>query len=121
MITRRKKAKSLQKCRMQHKTSKGTTPEMYSDLILVNLIVENPEVIVMSHKPLYNGMDVFSYIGGLMGCWLGISVWACTGIAEATFWTFLHYFKQLAKKSRHSPPTRNQLLFRRSHHTTLVF
>ncbi|GFS43225.1 hypothetical protein NPIL_508041 [Nephila pilipes] len=65
-------------------------------------------------------MDIFSYIGGLMGCWLGISVWACTGIVETTFWTFLRFMKQYVKRFRHSPPTRNQLLFRRNHRSTLV-
>ncbi|GFS98560.1 uncharacterized protein NPIL_497901, partial [Nephila pilipes] len=65
------------------------------------------------------GMDIFSYIGGLMGCWLGISVWACTGIAETTFWTILHFLKQFTKKSRHSPPDRKQLLFKRNHHNIL--
>ncbi|GFU17858.1 hypothetical protein NPIL_448141, partial [Nephila pilipes] len=66
------------------------------------------------------GMDVFSYIGGLMGCWLGISVWACTGIAEAAFWSALYYLKQFATISRHSPPARNQPLFSRNHHSTLT-
>ncbi|GFS59157.1 hypothetical protein NPIL_317921, partial [Nephila pilipes] len=65
-------------------------------------------------------MDIFSYIGGLMGCWLGISVWTCTGIAEKTFWTVLHFLKQFRKKSRHSQPTLHQSLFRRSHQSTLV-
>ncbi|GFT53030.1 hypothetical protein NPIL_611021, partial [Nephila pilipes] len=66
------------------------------------------------------GMDVFSYIGGLMGCWLGFSVWACTGIAETTFRTVLYYLKQFATKSRHSP-ARNRFLFKRNHHSTRVF
>ncbi|GFS78031.1 hypothetical protein NPIL_346021, partial [Nephila pilipes] len=56
------------------------------------------------------GMDVFSYIGGLMGCWLGISVWACTGIAEETFLALLYYSKQFAKKSRNLQPVRDQIL-----------
>ncbi|GBM63696.1 hypothetical protein AVEN_215921-1 [Araneus ventricosus] len=30
---------------------------------------------------LQNG-ELFSYIGGLIGCWLGISVWAFTSICE---------------------------------------
>ncbi|GFS39281.1 hypothetical protein NPIL_441811, partial [Nephila pilipes] len=47
-------------------------------------------------------MDAFSYIGGLMGSWLGISVWACTGIAESTFLTVLPFLKLCMKKSRHS-------------------
>ncbi|GFS49251.1 hypothetical protein NPIL_600181 [Nephila pilipes] len=75
----------------------------------------------MSHRPLYTAMDIFSYIGGLMGCWLGISVWACTGIAETTFGTVLRFMKQYATRFRHSPPTRNQLWFRLNHRNTVVF
>ncbi|GFT41790.1 hypothetical protein NPIL_320021 [Nephila pilipes] len=74
----------------------------------------------MSHKTLYNGMDVFSYIGGLMGCWLGFSVWTCTGITERTFASVLDYFKQFSKKSCHSPRARNQHLFRRNNNSTRV-
>ncbi|GFT03003.1 hypothetical protein NPIL_402211 [Nephila pilipes] len=75
----------------------------------------------MSHRPLYTAMDIFSYIGGLMGCWLGISVWTCTGIAETTFGTVLRFMKQYATRFRHSPPTRNQLWFRLNHRNTVVF
>ncbi|GFT89293.1 hypothetical protein NPIL_529621, partial [Nephila pilipes] len=67
------------------------------------------------------GMDIFSYIGGLMGCWLGISVWACTGIAETVFWIVLRYLKQPVKKFRQSPSTRNQLFFSRGHHSAQVY
>ncbi|GFS52724.1 hypothetical protein NPIL_210991, partial [Nephila pilipes] len=91
------------------------------DKIEINLGIKSPEVIVMSHKPLYNAMDIFSYIGGLMGCWLGISVWTCTGIAETTFGTVLRFLKQYVKRFRQSRPTRNQFLFRRKQHNTLVF
>ncbi|GFS88432.1 hypothetical protein NPIL_33391, partial [Nephila pilipes] len=89
------------------------------DEIIINLVIKNPEVIVMSHKPLYNAMDIFSYIGGLMGCWLGISVWTCTGIAETTFWTFLNFLKQYVMKSRHSLSAGNQSFFMHKHHNTL--
>ncbi|GFS98352.1 hypothetical protein NPIL_362001, partial [Nephila pilipes] len=64
-------------------------------------------------------MDIFSYVGGLMGCWLGISVWTFTGIAETTFWIFLNFLKQYVMKSRHSPSAGNQSFFRRKHHNTL--
>ncbi|GFT16503.1 hypothetical protein NPIL_324721, partial [Nephila pilipes] len=67
------------------------------------------------------GMDIFSYIGGLMGCWLGISVWTFTGVAEATFWTVLYYYKQFTKQFRHSPPARDQFLFRRNEYNTGAF
>ncbi|GFS97280.1 hypothetical protein NPIL_313291, partial [Nephila pilipes] len=94
--------------------------EIYGNEIMIFLKSKNREVIVISHKPLYNGMDVFSYIGGLMGCWLGISVWAWTGIAETTFWIAFHYLKQFSKKLRDSHPARNQFLFRRNIHSSRV-
>ncbi|GIY22241.1 uncharacterized protein CDAR_455921 [Caerostris darwini] len=56
-----------------------------NDIVGVIVYVKNDEVTVMSHKPLYGSFgELFSYIGGLMGCWLGISVWAFTGIVEKT-------------------------------------
>ncbi|GFS87656.1 hypothetical protein NPIL_57561, partial [Nephila pilipes] len=52
----------------------------YSITIVVYL--EKTEVNVMKHNPLYGTEELFSYIGGLMGCWLGMSVWASVGIFE---------------------------------------
>ncbi|GFT06568.1 uncharacterized protein NPIL_258461 [Nephila pilipes] len=94
--------------------------ESYKDQIRIKIVIKNPEVIVMSHKPLYTAMDIFSYVGGLMGCWLGISVWAFTEITETTFSTFLRFLKQYLKNSDHSSPTRNQLSFSRNHHNSMV-
>ncbi|GFT29294.1 uncharacterized protein NPIL_583871 [Nephila pilipes] len=94
--------------------------EIESDEIKVFLIVKSPEVIVMSHKPLYTAMDAFSYIGGLMGCWLGMSVWACTGIAESAFLAVLRFLKPHMKKSHRLPPIRNPVLFKRNHQGTFV-
>ncbi|GFS56523.1 hypothetical protein NPIL_244871 [Nephila pilipes] len=88
--------------------------------IRVRIYIRSPEVIVMSHKPLYTGMDIFSYIGGLMGCWLGISVWAFTDIAETTTQTVIDFLNQYVKRFHHPPPTQNQLFFKRNHHSTLV-
>ncbi|GFT63779.1 hypothetical protein NPIL_332801, partial [Nephila pilipes] len=65
-------------------------------------------------------MDIFSYIGGLMGCWLGISVWTSTGIAESTFLTIIYYLKQFVRKPRLSSPDLKELPFRRRHHSTLT-
>ncbi|GFT18837.1 uncharacterized protein NPIL_257451 [Nephila pilipes] len=88
--------------------------------IRVRIFIRSPEVIVMSHKPSYTAMDIFSYVGGLMGCWLGISVWAFTDIAETTAQTVLDFLKQYVKRFHHSPTTRDQLFFKRNPHDTLV-
>ncbi|GFT71527.1 uncharacterized protein NPIL_310831 [Nephila pilipes] len=92
----------------------------FSDEIKISVIIKSPEVIVTSHKPVYTTLDAFSYIGGLMGCWLGLSVWACTGIAETTFLTILRFLKLCMKKSRHSAPVRNLVLFKRNDHSVPV-
>ncbi|KAF8791702.1 hypothetical protein HNY73_003395 [Argiope bruennichi] len=49
---------------------------------IIVVLVKTPEVKIMSHDPLYAKGELFSYIGGLIGCWLGISVWAFTSIFE---------------------------------------
>ncbi|GIY56095.1 hypothetical protein CEXT_537661 [Caerostris extrusa] len=36
--------------------------------------VDEPEILVLSHKPQYMGVELFSYVGGFMGCWLGLCV-----------------------------------------------
>ncbi|GBM01098.1 hypothetical protein AVEN_40270-1 [Araneus ventricosus] len=42
-----------------------------------------PRLLAMVQN--YEAWDLFSYIGGLVGCWLGISVWALAGIFEKSF------------------------------------
>ncbi|GIY87026.1 uncharacterized protein CEXT_364821 [Caerostris extrusa] len=54
-----------------------------SDRIDLTIYVKDAKVVVLSHKPLYGKWDLFSDIGGLIGCWLGISVWALVGIIES--------------------------------------
>ncbi|KAG8176463.1 hypothetical protein JTE90_026067 [Oedothorax gibbosus] len=50
------------------------------NLILVAIIADDPEVHSFMYLPQYQNVELFSYIGGFMGCWLGLS-----------FWTFSHY------------------------------
>ncbi|GFY19499.1 hypothetical protein TNCV_4646731 [Trichonephila clavipes] len=42
--------------------------------------------------------ELFSYIGGLMGCWLGISVWASVGVFEKIYRKIVQVQQQLRKK-----------------------
>ncbi|GFT43023.1 uncharacterized protein NPIL_314951 [Nephila pilipes] len=42
--------------------------------------------------------ELFSYIGGLMGCWLGMSVWASVGIFENAYRKIVRVMRQLGKK-----------------------
>ncbi|GFQ66989.1 uncharacterized protein TNCT_216301 [Trichonephila clavata] len=69
-----------------------------SDLVHVFLFMDNTEVEVMKHNRLYGTEELFSYIGGLMGCWLGISVWASVGIFEKIYWKIVQVQQQLRKK-----------------------
>ncbi|KAG8176396.1 hypothetical protein JTE90_022066 [Oedothorax gibbosus] len=47
-----------------------------SDFIYIHVYLDEPEVLVQSHNPKYLDVEAFSYIGGFMGCWLGVSIWA---------------------------------------------
>ncbi|GBM61344.1 hypothetical protein AVEN_150491-2-1, partial [Araneus ventricosus] len=50
-----------------------------------SIIVKNTEVTVINHVPLYSSGELFSHIGGLLGCWLGISVFTFTDNIEKFF------------------------------------
>ncbi|GFT75326.1 uncharacterized protein NPIL_16461 [Nephila pilipes] len=65
------------------------------DTIKVAVYLEKTEVNVMKHNPLYGTEELFSYIGGLMGCWLGMSVWASVGIFENAYWKIVGVKRQL--------------------------
>ncbi|CAL1278000.1 unnamed protein product, partial [Larinioides sclopetarius] len=56
-----------------------------SDSIYLRFYLEERHVVIMSHTPVYVAEDIFSYIGGLMGCWLGFSVATFVGSLESTF------------------------------------
>ncbi|KAF8778836.1 hypothetical protein HNY73_015522 [Argiope bruennichi] len=59
--------------------------ESNKDKIEVQIFYWDPQVIVEKHVPEYKTGYLFSYIGGLMGCWLGVSIWAFPGIVENVF------------------------------------
>ncbi|KAF8778837.1 hypothetical protein HNY73_015523 [Argiope bruennichi] len=56
--------------------------ESAKERIEVDIFYRDRQVIVENHVPEYRIGYLFSYIGGLMGCWLGVSVWAFPRIAE---------------------------------------
>ncbi|GFR31820.1 helitron_like_N domain-containing protein [Trichonephila clavata] len=76
------------------------------DFIDVRVFLSDAEVTVMSHNALYTSAELFSYIGGLMGCWLGISVWASVGFFEKTC-NFIRLKGQFRSKPKRSLPTRH--------------
>ncbi|XP_055947024.1 uncharacterized protein LOC129980668 [Argiope bruennichi] len=70
------------------------------DRIGVVLYIRDRDVTIVSHLPLYNEWELFSYIGGLMGCWLGVSVWAFVGISEKTLRKIIWWKPNLRRKFR---------------------
>ncbi|GFU32385.1 uncharacterized protein NPIL_368641 [Nephila pilipes] len=66
--------------------------------VLISIYIENTEVNVLRHNRLYGTEELFSYIGGLMGCWLGISVWASVGIFEEAYRKIIQMKRQLREK-----------------------
>ncbi|GIZ05007.1 hypothetical protein CEXT_740431 [Caerostris extrusa] len=58
------------------------------------------DVTVISHVPRYGMWELFSYIGGLIGCWLGISVWAFVDIIEGNCRRLLRLIQKLKQKSK---------------------
>ncbi|GIX81672.1 hypothetical protein CDAR_235441 [Caerostris darwini] len=57
-------------------------PEAYDGVLRFNVRVRGTEVSILSHNPVYGLWEIFSHIGGLVGCWLGISVWTAINVFE---------------------------------------
>lgn len=51
----------------------------------VYLYLSDPEVVVYRHRPRYETVEVFGYIGGYSGVWLGISLVAVIDFIECLF------------------------------------
>ncbi|GIY09469.1 uncharacterized protein CEXT_54411 [Caerostris extrusa] len=96
--------------KMQRKLLPSDLSRMRTE-IKVNIFVQDRSVTVVSHKPLYGegipikdmpcdkmNWEMFSYVGGLMGCWLGISVWAFIGIIERNYTRALQLMKKFRDK-----------------------
>ncbi|CAL1299494.1 unnamed protein product [Larinioides sclopetarius] len=48
----------------------------------ISFKVKSPEVTIFRHVPLYGSGEIFSHVGGLLGCWLGMSVFTFADILE---------------------------------------
>ncbi|GFT75330.1 uncharacterized protein NPIL_16481 [Nephila pilipes] len=72
--------------------------ESERNTIKIEAYLEKTEVNVMKHNPLYGTEELFSYIGGLMGCWLGMSVWASVGIFENAYRKIIQTKRLLRKE-----------------------
>ncbi|CAL1300855.1 unnamed protein product [Larinioides sclopetarius] len=67
--------------------------------------VKNSEVIIFRHVPLYGSGEIFSHVGGLLGCWLGISVFTFTDILEKFVKKGAIWKKGLRKMKKKKAPT----------------
>ncbi|GBN66701.1 hypothetical protein AVEN_60111-1, partial [Araneus ventricosus] len=67
--------------------------------------VKRPEVTVLRHVPLYSTIEIFSNFGGLLGFWLGISVFALTGITEKVFQKVVRWKKRFRKRKEKTAST----------------
>ncbi|GFY39506.1 uncharacterized protein TNIN_74931 [Trichonephila inaurata madagascariensis] len=70
------------------------------ELTVVSIRIQDIEKTVMLHDPLYSIENLFSNIGGLMGCWLGISVWAFVNIIEKTNLILTNCMKKFKMKKQ---------------------
>ncbi|GIY27095.1 uncharacterized protein CEXT_32001 [Caerostris extrusa] len=68
--------------------------------IEIQVYLIDRDVTVISHVPRYGMWELFSYIGGLIGCWLGISVWAFVDIIEANCRRLLRLIQKLKQKPK---------------------
>ncbi|GFU39198.1 uncharacterized protein NPIL_528031 [Nephila pilipes] len=64
----------------------------------ISIYIAKTEVNVLRHNRLYGTEELFSYFGGLMGCWLGISVWASVGIFESAYRKIIQMKRQLREE-----------------------
>ncbi|GIY13682.1 hypothetical protein CEXT_565501 [Caerostris extrusa] len=70
--------------------SNASLEMFYQIFVSSELNIDPPKTITYEDSlTLYINGELFSFIGGLMGCWLGISVWALTDIIESTLFKVL--------------------------------
>ncbi|GBM76169.1 hypothetical protein AVEN_224128-1, partial [Araneus ventricosus] len=79
--------------------SKPSLEDKDEDIIGFFVFVKDTDTVVLNYNPLYGTWELFGYIGGLVGCWLGISVWALVGIMEKFAKKVVRFLQKLQKKS----------------------
>ncbi|CAL1299498.1 unnamed protein product [Larinioides sclopetarius] len=67
--------------------------------------VKNPEVTIFRHVPLYGSGEIFSHVGGLLGCWLGISIFTFTDFLEKCVKKVAIWRKRFGKRKKKRAPT----------------
>ncbi|XP_035232661.1 FMRFamide-activated amiloride-sensitive sodium channel-like isoform X2 [Stegodyphus dumicola] len=65
-----------------------------SGLISVQIYLDVSEVIRYQHRPQYRTVELFSYIGGYIGIWMGISLVELMDFLEALCRIFTYAFRK---------------------------
>nr|XP_042898811.1 uncharacterized protein LOC110282461 [Parasteatoda tepidariorum] len=65
-----------------------------SDLIFLDVDVYDDEIMHYTFVPKYEDIEIFSYVGGFIGMWLGISFLQSIQILEQLFFSVIKYFKR---------------------------
>ncbi|GFW85590.1 uncharacterized protein TNCV_852421 [Trichonephila clavipes] len=65
------------------------------------IFLKRPEVIIYSHRPQYEDIEIFSFFGGYIGMWLGISLIAVFDLLEnVTLVTYFWITQKLIKSKK---------------------
>ncbi|CAL1283718.1 unnamed protein product [Larinioides sclopetarius] len=67
--------------------------------------VESPEVTILRHVPLYGSGEIFSHVGGLLGFWLGMSIFSFTDTFEKFFQKVGGWKKRLRRNREERTPS----------------
>ncbi|GFQ84893.1 FMRFamide-activated amiloride-sensitive sodium channel [Trichonephila clavata] len=65
-----------------------------SRLIKVKVYFEDSEILTIRYKPQFQEVEAFSYIGGFIGIWLGISLVQVADVFESIFRITRFIFKK---------------------------
>ncbi|GFS56968.1 uncharacterized protein TNIN_351931 [Trichonephila inaurata madagascariensis] len=64
-----------------------------SKLIKIEIYVDDSEIVTFRHRPQYLYIEAFSYVGGFIGIWLGISLIQLTDFIETLFRILRYSYK----------------------------
>ncbi|KAG8175124.1 hypothetical protein JTE90_010531 [Oedothorax gibbosus] len=80
-----------------------------SRLIKVAIDFEDSEIIALHHKPQFQEVEAFSYIGGFIGIWLGVSLVQIADVFESLFRIARYFCKKGASDCcRKSTASKNE-------------
>ncbi|GFT66099.1 uncharacterized protein TNCV_3238361 [Trichonephila clavipes] len=83
----------VQESCITHKMMLNST-RISSHNIKVKVYFDDSEILTMRYKPQYQEVEAFSYIGGFIGIWLGISLVQVADVFESIFRITRYIFKK---------------------------